>query len=303
MKTLDLFAGVGGFRLAFDNVGYKCAFANDIDKNAKTTYDLNFQKPSLHLEDIYDIAINHFPDFDVLTGGFPCQSFSIAGKRLGFQDGARGNLFYQIADIIRLRRPKAFLLENVKALFNHDNGKTFSIIINTLQDLGYDVHYKVLNSKDYNVPQNRERVFIVGFDKPTPFTFPTAVNPDVGFRDLLETDVDQSYYITPDHKHYQVISEGVSSFDTVYQFRWSYVRANKKSLCPTITAANAVPTLVKVQDGIRKLTPRELFRFQGFPDTFQLPDLSYRLLHHQAGNSVTVPVIQAIAEQMKPFLS
>ena len=290
--------------MGFDNAGFTCAFANDIEPKTKITYDANFPKTKLHIEDIYDISPSYFPHFDVLTGGFPCQSFSCAGKRLGFSDGDRGNLFFQIADILRIRKPKAFLLENVKNLVSHDNGKTFEVVLNTLKDLGYYVHYKVLNTKDFGVPQNRQRIFIVGFREDVPFEFPTGQPLTTRIQDLLEPLVDSKYFITEDHRHSQPILEGVLKSDTVYQWRRNYLRENKSKVCPTITASmNGVLTLVKTDTGVRQVTPRELFRFQGFPDTYVLPDLHYSVLHHQAGNSVSVPVIEAIARQMKMVLT
>ena len=298
--------------MGFDNAGFTCAFANDIEPKTKITYDANFpsssdktdNKTKLHIEDIYDISPSYFPHFDVLTGGFPCQSFSCAGKRLGFSDGDRGNLFFQIADILRIRKPKAFLLENVKNLVSHDNGKTFEVVLNTLKDLGYYVHYKVLNTKDFGVPQNRQRIFIVGFREDVPFEFPTGQPLTTRIQDLLEPLVDSNYFITEDHRHAKPILEGVLKSDTVYQWRRNYLRENKSKVCPTITASmNGVLTLVKTDAGVRQVTPRELFRFQGFPDSYVLPDLSYQALHHQAGNSVSVPVIEAIARQMKMVLT
>ena len=303
MNTLDLFAGVGGVRLGFDNNGFKCVFANDIEPKTKLTYDLNFNKTKLHIEDINDISINSLPHFDVLTGGFPCQAFSIAGKRLGFNDEVKGTLFFHIAEILRLRKPKAFLLENVSQLLTHDNGNTFITIQQVISDLGYHLHYKVLKSSDFNVPQGRKRLFLVGFLDDVPFKFPEPVPLTRTIQDLLEPSVDTEYLIHKDHRFAKPIIDGVVKTDTIYQWRRSYLRENKSKLCPTITASiGGVLTLVKTEQGVRRLTPRELFRFQGFPDTYQLPDLSYQVLHHQAGNSVTVPVITALSSQIKKYL-
>ena len=301
MKTLDLCSGVGGMTLGFHNSGFKTSFACDIEPKCKITYDLNF-KNKLTVEDLFNISPSYYPDFDVLVAGFPCQSFSIAGKRKGFEDGMRGNVFFQLAEILRIRQPQAFLFENVKNLLHHDNGNTFNTIKQILKELGYHIHYKVLNTKDFDVPQNRERIFIVGFREDVPFTFPAPVVPTKTIRDLLEPSVSPEYFITDEHKHYEPIVSGVTNPNTIYQWRWSYVRENKSNLCPTITASCSTPTLVKVTDGVRKITPRELFRFQGFPDTYNLPDLSYRQLHHQAGNSVSVPVITALSSEIKRYL-
>ena len=162
-ETLDLFAGVGGIRLGFENAGFKTIFANDFDKTCKDTYDLNFNEPKLTIKDIWKLDINEIPKFNILLGGFPCQAFSIAGYRKGFNE-ERGNLFFRIAEILEERKPEAFLLENVKNLKGHDKGKTFKVIEKTLRDLSYHIKSKVLNSMEYgNIPQNRERIFIVGF--------------------------------------------------------------------------------------------------------------------------------------------
>ena len=304
MNTLDLFAGVGGVRLGFDNNGFKCVFANDIEPKTKPTYDLNFEKTKLHIEDINDISINSLPHFDILTGGFPCQAFSVAGKREGFNDQVKGTLFFHIAEILRLRQPKAFFLENVSQLLTHDNGNTFITIQQVIKDLGYHLHYKVLKSSDFNVPQGRRRLFLVGFQDDVPFTFPEPIPLTKTIQDLLEPSVSPEYFIHKQHKFYQPIIDGVIKTDTIYQWRRRYVRENKSNLCPTIVATvGGVLTLVKTQQGVRQLTPRELFRFQGFPDTYQLPDYSYQILHHQVGNSVTVPIVDAIAKQMMRSLS
>jgi DNA (cytosine-5)-methyltransferase 1 len=303
LSTLDLCSGVGGVTLAFSNAGFKTTFACDINPKVKATYDLNFDKPKLVVDDIFSISPSFYPDFDVLLAGFPCQSFSVSGKRLGFKEEGRGTVFFQLAEILRIRKPKAFLFENVKGLVGHDDGHTFQTIQDVLKSLGYHVHYKVLNSKNFGVPQNRERIFIVGFQDEVDFKFPENLPTTPDIREILETDVDKEYFITPEHKHYNAIIEGVTREDTVFQWRRSYIRENKRGVCPTITASlGGVLTLVKTKDGVRKLTPRELFRAQGFPDSYQLPDASYATLHHQAGNSVTVPVVEAIAREMMKVL-
>ena len=299
LHTLDLCSGVGGVTLAFHNAGFKTSFACDVNPKVKQTYDLNFTKPKLVVDDIFGISPSYYPDFDVLVAGFPCQAFSVSGKRLGFKEEGRGTVFFQLAEILRIRKPQAFLFENVKGLVGHDEGRTFETIKDVLKSLGYHIHYKVLNSKNFNVPQNRERIFIVGFKDEVDFKFPEDLTRETKVEDLLEDVVDPSYYITPDHKHHDAIIEGVTRTDTVYQWRRNYIRENKSKVCPTITASvGGVLTLVKTDKGVRQLTPRELFRFQGFPDSYQLPDIPYVTLHHQAGNSVTVPVVEAIAKEM-----
>lgn len=310
-KTLDLFAGVGGIRLGFENAGFKTAFANDFNAKCKDTYDLNHSEPKLHIQDINELDISKLPEFDILLGGFPCQPFSIAGYRQGFKDEKdRGNLFFRITEIIKERKPTAILLENVKNLKGHDKGKTFKIIKEALEDLGYTIKSEVLNGMTHgNIPQNRERIFIVGFldkKRAEAFKFPEPKKLSKSFKDLLNKEAHDKYYYN-DKPLYARIKNDINSEDTVYQWRRKYVRANKKGVCPTLTAnmgrgGHNVP-IIKNGKGIRKLTPKECFSLQGFPDNFKLPDnLADSELYHQAGNSVVVPVIERIAEQMMNVL-
>jgi len=310
LKTLDLFAGVGGVRLGFENAGFKTTFANDFDKTCKDTYDLNFNEPKLIIKDIWKVNIKDIPKFDILLGGFPCQAFSIAGYRKGFKDEEKGNLFFRIAEILKERKPTAFLLENVKNIKGHDKGKTFKIIKKALENLGYTIKYEVLNSMTHgNIPQNRERIFIVGFlnkEKAKAFNFPKEIPLTTNFRQFTSNEADDKYYYN-NKPLYERIKEDINSELIVYQWRRKYVRANKKGVCPTLTAnmglgGHNVP-IIKNHKGIRKLTPRECFLLQGFPKNFKLPkNLADSKLYHQAGNSVTVSVIQRIAEEMKRIL-
>ena len=282
-----------------ESAGFSTVFANDIDPRSKRTFEVNTPNIPFECKSLVDIQPDDLPEFDCLTGGFPCQPFSVSGKRLGFQD-TRGTLFFKIAELLHHRRPRTFLLENVKQLYHHDEGRTFKTILRVLrEDLGYDVHYQVLNTLDYGLPQNRERVFIVGFEKPTDFVFPKPVRLSISVRDLLETNVDEKYYYREGHKHYKAIANGVKDLDKVYQWRWSYIRENKKNVAPTFLASYMQPTLVKVSDGIRGLTPREGLRLQGFPDSFEFSkEFSDRDKMHQIGNSVSVPVINQIAQKI-----
>lgn len=307
MRTIDLFAGVGGVRIGFERAGFKTVFANDFEPACKDTYDLNSKEASLTVEDINRLKISGLPEFDLLLGGFPCQAFSIAGYKKGFNDDkGRGSLFFRIAEIISERKPKAFFLENVKNLKMHDKGKTFRIIKKTLEDLGYHVKSEILNSMTHgNVPQNRERVFIVGFlDKKSydKFKFPNEVNLTTNFRDLLEKSVDGKYYYNG-KTLYSKLEKDVNSKKTVYQWRRRYVRANKSGVVPTLTAnmgtgGHNVPIILD-DNGIRKLTPKECFLMQGFPKDFKLPKIADSKLYKQAGNSVTVPVVERIAKEMR----
>ncbi|MCR4326995.1 MAG: DNA cytosine methyltransferase [Nanoarchaeota archaeon] len=310
VRTVDLFAGVGGIRIGFERAGFKTVFANDFDKSCKETYDLNFSGTKLTVEDIWKLDIKEIPEFDVLLGGFPCQAFSIAGYRRGFRDEkGRGNLFFRIAEILEERKPKAFMLENVKNLKSHDGGKTFKVIEETLKKLGYHIKSKVLNSMAHgNIPQNRERIFIVGFlekEKAEAFDFPKETPLRLNFRDFTSNEAEDKYYYN-DKPLYEKIKNDVNSEFTVYQWRRRYVRANKKGVCPTLTAnmglgGHNVP-IIKNHKGIRKLTPRECFLLQGFPEYFRLPNIADSKLYHQAGNSVTVTVIERIAKNMGDVL-
>jgi DNA (cytosine-5)-methyltransferase 1 len=312
-RTCDLFAGVGGIRLGFEKAGFKTVFANDFDRYCEPTYNLNFTDPKLVIEDIWKVDIKTLPKFDVLLGGFPCQPFSIAGYQKGFRDNkGRGNLFFRIAEILDERKPPAFMLENVKNLKSHDKGKTFAVIQKTLEkNLGYKITTAILNSMTHgNIPQNRERFFIVGFKdhkKTAAFDFPGTIPLTRNFREFTAEEADDKYYYN-DKPLYEKIKNDINSELTVYQWRRHYVRANKKGVCPTLTAnmgtgGHNVP-LIKNSKGIRKLTPMECFLLQGFPKSFKLPkELADSHLYHQAGNSVTVPVIERIAKNMMAVLN
>lgn len=305
-RTIDLFAGVGGVRLGFEKTGFKTVFANDFEENCRHTYDLNFRDAKLVVEDIRKVGIDDLPEFDFLLGGFPCQAFSIAGYRQGFNDKKnRGNLFFDVARIIEKRQPTGFLLENVKNLKSHDGGKTFRIIEDTLKKLGYHVKAKVLNTMEYgNIPQNRERIYIVGFkDKEYAdrFEFPMPLKLTVKITDLLEKNVDEKYYYN-DKPLFEKLKNDVTEEGKVYQWRRQYIRENKSGVCPTLTAnmgmgGHNVP-IIKDKKGIRKLTPLECFRIQGFPKEYTLPNIADSALYKQAGNSVSVPVVEAVAKQM-----
>ncbi len=305
-KTIDLFAGVGGIRIGFEKAGFKTVFSNDFELKCKETYDLNFKNSKLIVEDIRKIGIDDLPEFDFLLGGFPCQAFSIAGYRQGFNDEkGRGNLFFDVARIIDARKPEGFLLENVKNLKSHDGGKTFRIIEETLKNLGYYVKAKVLNSMKYgNIPQNRERIYIVGFKNKNyydKFEFPNPVKLTKKIADLLEKDVLEKYYYN-NKPLFEKLKNFIKEEGVVYQWRRQYVRENKSGVCPTLTAnmgtgGHNVP-IIKDKKGIRKLTPLECARIQGFPVDYKLPKIADSALYKQFGNSVSVPVIEAVGRQM-----
>lgn len=305
-KTIDLYAGIGGIRTGFERAGFKTVFANDFEPACKKTYDLNFETVPLTVGDIGEIKPASLPDFDFLLGGFPCQPFSIAGYRKGFEDTERGNQFMNIVKILKEKKPTGFLLENVKNLKGHDNGKTFEIIEGALTGLGYHVKAKVMSSMEYgNVPQSRERVYIVGFKNKKHldnFEFPNPVPLKVTIADILEKDVPEKYYYNKSVL-YPKLKEAIKKYDTVYQWRRQYVRENKSGVVPTLTAnmgtgGHNVP-LVLDKKGIRKLTPKECLNAQGFPKSYKIPkDLSDSKIYKQAGNSVTVTVIERIAKNI-----
>jgi DNA (cytosine-5)-methyltransferase 1 len=306
MKFIDLFAGVGGIRIAFENAGFDCVFSNDVDKLCKITYDSNFHDGGMYLADISDITTEIIPDFDILTGGFPCQPFSIAGYRQGFDDvKGRGNVFYDIVNIMKDKRPKAFLLENVKNLKTHDKGNTIKVIYRELEALGYKVTDKVLNSIEYgNIPQNRERIYIVGFLEQlhfSKFRFPERIPLTQTITDCLLNNVDEKYYYN-NKPLYNKLKDEVVRKNTVYQWRRKYVRENKNNVCPTLTAnmgmgGHNVP-IVLTDNGVRKLTPRECANLQGFPIDYVLPNISDSALYKQFGNSVVIPVVERIAKNI-----
>ena len=306
LNMAGLFAGVGGIELGFKQAGFTPVLANEIDKYAGVTYSLNHSHP-LILRDIHELETREIPRIDVLTGGFPCQAFSVAGYRKGFKD-PRGNVFWEIVRILDEKKPSIVFLENVKNLTGHDGGKTFEVVLNALDELGYHVSYKVMNAAEYTkVPQNRERIYIVGFRKKQDFSkfeFPKESHASLDLAEFIDFDskVDDSFYYKDKYMSKE-LEKNITRRDTVYQWRRQYVRENKSGLCPTLTAnmgtgGHNVP-LVLTKYGIRKLTPRECFNLMGFPKSFKLPDgLANSQLYKQAGNAVVVPVIKRIATQI-----
>lgn len=313
MKTkrcASFFAGVGGIDLGFKLAGFKTVYANEIDPVPVKTFEENWNL-KVDCRDINKVKSDEIPEFDIMLGGFPCQAFSVAGYRKGFDDDkGRGVLFFQLARIFRERKPEIIFLENVKNLVGHDNGKTFRIIIEALESEGYHVKYSVLNTMDYgNIPHNRERIYIVAFrdvkvykefEFPKPIKLTKKLSSFIDF----ENKVDDCFYYTKDNfKHYDELEKTITRTDTVYQWRRVYVRENKSNVCPTLTAnmgtgGHNVP-LILTKYGIRKLTPRECFSLQGFPKTFKLPkNVSKTFLYKQAGNSVSVTVIKRIAKEI-----
>lgn len=309
MDCASFFAGVGGIELGFEKAGFQIIYANEMDDYAVKTYELNFPLKVDHRR-IQDVDAAEVPDCDVVMGGFPCQAFSIAGYRKGFEDKERGTLFFELLRIIRAKNPRIVFLENVKNLVSHDNGNTFRVIKEALNDAGYEVKFSVLNGMEYgNVPQNRERIYIVGFrnhEDYRNFEFPDPIPLTAKLRNVIDfkKSVDPKYYYKPEScSFYEQLASEITRNDTVYQWRRVYVRENKSDVCPTLTAnmgegGHNVP-LILSDEGIRKLTPHECFNLQGFPKKYKLPkDMAMTHLYKQAGNSVVVPVITRIAEKI-----
>jgi DNA (cytosine-5)-methyltransferase 1 len=311
-KVVSLFAGIGGIDLAFEQAGFSVVWSNEIDRYATMTYRENFPNHKLVEGDIKQVKIEEVPNFDILIAGFPCQAFSVAGEQKGFND-ERGKIFFEIIRFLKAKRPQAFLLENVRNLVNHNEGETLKMMLELLKSCGYWVKYDVLNAETHgNIPQNRERIFIVGFSKKGQyenFFFPPEVPLKTQIRDLVDFKGFQEkryYYSVDNHGYYDRLVQEINQGDTIYQWRRVYVRKNKSNVCPTLTAnlgtgGHNVP-LIFTKWGIRKLTPRECFNLQGFPSTFKLPNLANCHLYKQAGNSVVVPLIRRIAENILAVL-
>ncbi len=312
LKTIDLFAGIGGIRIGFESAGFETIFANDFDRKAAETYRLNFG--DIHEADLFKVigekGMRRIPKhFDVLLGGFPCQPFSVAGHKKGFSDKGRGDLLFGVIEILKKRKPEAVFLENVKYLKHHDDEKTFKRISQELKSAGYDIKAEVLNSMRHgNLPQTRERIYIVGFRSPRKlmkFHFPAETQLTKTFQNILEKGVLEKYYYNKNHKFiYPELAKEVKRRDRVYQYRRNYVRENKNGVAPTLTASmgaggHNVP-IIRDSKGIRKLTPRECARLQGFPESFKFPkELADAHIYKQIGNSVTIPVVSKIAENIR----
>ena len=312
LRVASLFAGIGGICYGFKQAGAQIVWANEIDKDACKTYRHNFGDEYLVEGDIKLVDPNDIPDIDILNGGFPCQAFSVAGYRKGFED-ERGNLFFEIERILKVKRPRAILLENVKNLEGHDHGNTYRVIKQHLEALGYHVHQRVLNTMEYgNVPQHRERIYIVGFlseEAYKKFKYPDPIPLTKTIHSIIDVTEKKPlgmYY--HNSKYYPELEKTMVNPNTVYQWRRVYCRENKSNVCPTLTAnmgtgGHNVPLIID-NYGFRKLTPEECVGFQGFPEEFEFPaDICNASKYKQAGNSVSVPVIRRIAEEMVKALA
>jgi DNA (cytosine-5)-methyltransferase 1 len=303
-RFIDLFAGIGGLRIAFESAGGKCVFSSEWNKFSQQTYSENFGE--IPDGDITKINEESIPEHDILVGGFPCQPFSIAGvssknslgKKHGFEDETQGTLFFDICRIIRKKKPSAFLLENVKNLKSHDKGRTFKTIMKALQEeLGYDVHYKVVDASKM-VPQHRERIFIVGFRNPMEFDFPELEDKRPNLGDILEKKVGDKYTLTDGtwkslQRHMEKHKQKGNGF--------GYNLADKNGIAKTLSARyykdGAEILIPQKNKNPRRLTPRECARLMGFPEDFKIP-VSDSQAYRQFGNAVVVPVVKSIAKEI-----
>lgn len=317
-KFIDLFAGIGGFRMAMQNLGGKCVFTSEWDENAKKTYRANYGETPFG-DITKERTKNYIPDdFDVLCAGFPCQAFSIAGKRGGFED-TRGTLFFDVAEIIKNKKPKAIFLENVKGLRNHNGGKTLATILNVLRnDLGYFIpEPQIINAKNFGVPQNRERIYIVGFRNDlniNSFSYPEPYEEKVFFGEIKEENVVPTKYYLSTQYLQTLVSHKERHANKGNGFGYEIIQDNEVSNAIVVGGMGRERNLVidnRITDytptthikgevnrkGIRKMTPREWARLQGFPDNFIIP-VADASAYKQFGNSVAVPAIQATAQKI-----
>ena len=302
IRIADLYAGIGGIRLGFEQAFRKenidCVFTSEIDKYAVTTYETNFGDKNIH-GDIRKISASEIPDHDILLAGFPCQSFSVAGLKKGFND-ERGQAFFEIERILKAKKPKILFLENVPNLKNINNGEIFQFILEHLQKLGYKVNHEILSGKDFGVPQNRRRLYIVGYlDHNKNFEFPKSIGIKTRILDIIEKDVNETYCLS--NHRWNHIQERMKCGSTGW---CSYKIFDENEPYTTTLVARYLSHPEKIMlkhptGNPRRLTERECARLQGFPDTFIIDKVPKTQMCKQLGNSVCVPVIKAIAEQIK----
>jgi DNA (cytosine-5)-methyltransferase 1 len=330
MRFIDLFAGIGGFRLAFGGLGHKCVFSSEINSGCRTVYNKNFGE--LPVGDIRKVQFDDIPDFDILTAGFPCQPFSLCGKKEGFEDETRGTLFFDIAEILRIKKPSMFLIENVKGIVTHDKGRTIRTIQNTLKQLGYTTYSKVLNTYDFGIPQSRERWYCVGFKKAIDFEFPIGTQKGSTLREVVEENHHDEELLFPEDelnridfhfKHHEKTPRvkhcnshcnpkskkgkyGIFSYlkpDNALRFHTGDAAKSQIQDDYYVSLDSVAPTLIatrapKMWDLQRHLSVLECQRLQGFPDNYDFSSVSIKTAKKQLGNSVTVPVVKKIAEKM-----
>ena len=310
-KVCSLFAGIGGIDLAFEQAGFEIVWANEIDKDACSTYRHNFPNTVLVEDDIRNIDAENIPDFDVLTAGFPCQSFSVCGNRKGFAD-ERGNLFFEIMRIADKKKPEIIFLENVLNLTEHDNGKTFNRIHNELCESDYIIRYLIADACDYGIPQHRTRTYIVAFkdeEMCNKFRFPKEQVLNKRIFDIIDRSImaDERFYLNVNSWQYKKILNAITDENQIYRFSDYGIQKGKDGISFTLKANmgtwyNRVP-IIKDDFGIRTITPKECLALQGFPYTFEFPNILMKNMYKQCGNSVVVSVIRRIANGIKFVLS
>ena len=301
---IDLFAGLGGIRLGFERVGGKCVFSSEWDKDAQKSYEANFGE--IPRGDITQIASSEIPTFDILCAGFPCQPFSIIGDKEGFSHETQGTLFFEIERILRDKLPKAFMLENVRNLISHDKGRTFQIILEHLQNLGYFTHYQVLNALDFGLPQKRERIIICGFRENVDFAFPLGIsvlknhNSAKNLNEILESSVDKKYFVREAIKNSRIarMKKEIAKPYITHENVGGSITPHHFS-CALRAGASANYLLVNNE---RRLSEREMLRLQGFPESYKVV-VPYSAFKKQIGNSVAVPMIEAVAKEMLKALN
>ncbi|MEE1884379.1 DNA (cytosine-5-)-methyltransferase [Pedobacter flavus] len=302
IKFIDLFCGIGGFHIAMNeacedlNLEANCVFASDIDIHCQNSYEDNFKlRP---YGDITTIDPKDIPDHDILFAGFPCQPFSIIGQMKGFED-TRGTLFFHIANIIKVKKPKSFILENVKQLVGHDSGNTLKVIMKTLKDLGYSAKYSVLNALDYGLPQKRERIIIVGHKDPILFSYPSPIRPFKPLVEILEKNVDKKYFASDYIREKRKQAHQSSYKISIWHENKSGNISSYPYSCALRSGASHSYLLV---NGERRLTPREMFRLQGFPETYKITK-SDSQAKKQAGNAVPVNMVRAVIKKLLPYVA
>ncbi len=292
LQFIDLFCGLGGFRIAIENLrqNSECVFSCDFDSDSQKSYQANFgEKP---FGDITKIPETEIPEHDVLFAGFPCQAFSICGDQKGFED-IRGTLFFDIARILKTKQPQAFVLENVKQLVSHNQGKTLERIVETLENLGYQTNYKILNALDFGLPQKRERVFIVGFRQPKHFIWNLQKSPMKPLREILETEIEEKYFASEKIRQNRLksVENKIIKDDLTI---WHENKGGNISPLPYSCALRSGASYnYLLVNGTRRLTMREMLRLQGFPEDYKIV-VGYQAMRKLAGNTVAIPCVEAV---------
>ena len=309
-KVCSLFAGIGGIDLAFEQTGYEIVWANEVDSDACKTYRRNFPNTLLSEKDIRKVDVVDIPNFDVLTAGFPCQPFSLCGNKKGFAD-ERGNLFFEIMRIADAKKPKVIFLENVANLTEHDNGKTFNRIHNELSERDYYIRYIIADACNYGIPQHRTRTYIVAFkdyDVCNRFCFPEEQPLQKHIFDVINRSVraERNFYLNEKSEQYQKIKSAIIDENQIYRFSDYGIQKSKDGISFTLKANmgiwyNRVP-IINDDFGIRTITPKECLALQGFPQTFDFPNVPLKSMYKQCGNTVVVPLIEKLSNEIRNSL-